>query len=96
MEDFNNSFALLIGASSKGEEYMAADAKALREVLLDKRFAGYPKENVFLLTDKKATRKNILKAFDDLAKKLNKDSNVILYYSGHGEEAYDKKANRKY
>lgn len=93
MEDFNNSFALLIGASSKGEEYMAADAKAIKEVLLDKKYAGYPKENIFLLTDKKATRKNILKAFDDLAKKINKDSNVLLYYSGHGEEKYDKKAD---
>ena len=92
MEDFNNSFALLIGASSKGEEYMADDAKAIKEVLVDKKYAGYPNENIFLLTDKKATRKNILKAFDDLAKKINKDSNVLLYYSGHGEEKYDKKA----
>lgn len=93
MEDFNNSFALLIGASSPGEEYMADDAKAIKEVLLDKKYAGYPKENVILLTDKKANRKNILNAFDSLAEKLNKDSNVILYYSGHGEEAYDKKEN---
>ena len=93
MEDFSNSFALLIGASSKGEEYMADDAKAIKKVLLDKKYAGYPKENVILLTDKKANRENILNAFDSLAKKLNKDSNVILYYSGHGEEAYDKKAN---
>ncbi len=77
MEDFNNSFALLIGASSKGEEYMADDAKAIKEVLLDKKFAGYPKENVILLTDKKANRKNILNAFDSLAKKLNKDSNFL-------------------
>jgi pimeloyl-ACP methyl ester carboxylesterase len=93
MEDFNNSFALLIGASSKGEEYMAEDAKAIKQLLLDKRYAGYPEENVILLTDKKATRNNILKAFDDLAKKLNKDSNVILFYSGHGDEKYDKKAD---
>ena len=93
MKDFSNSFALLIGASSAGEEYMAADAKAIKEVLLDKKYAGYPKENVILLTDKKANRKNILNAFDNLAKKLNRDSNVILYYSGHGEEAYDKKAS---
>ncbi len=93
MEDFNNSFALLIGASSKGEEYMAADAKAIRDVLLDKRYAGYPKENIILLTDDQANRKNILEAFDTIAKKLNKDSNVILYYSGHGEEAYDEDKN---
>lgn len=92
MEDFKNSFALLIGASSKGEEYMADDAKAVKEVLVDTKYAGYPNENIFLLTDKQATRKNILKAFDDLAKKINKDSNVLLYYSGHGEEKYDKKA----
>ncbi len=93
MEDFNNSFALLIGASSVGEEYMAADAKAIRDVLLDKRYAGYPKENIILLTDDQANRKKILEAFDTIAKKLNKDSNVILYYSGHGEEAYDKDKN---
>lgn len=89
MEDFNNSFALLIGASSKGEEYMADDAKAIKEVLLDKKFAGYPKENVILLIDKKATRKNILNAFDTISNKINKDSNVLIYYSGHGEEKYD-------
>ena len=93
MEDFNNSFALLIGASSEGEEYMAADAKAIRDVLLDKRYAGYPKENIILLIDDQANRKNILEAFDTIAKKLNKDSNVILYYSGHGEEAYDEDKN---
>ncbi len=92
MDDFSNSFALLIGASSKGEEYMAADAKAIKEVLLDKRYAGYPKENIILLTDDQANRKNILEGFDTIAKKINKDSNVILYYSGHGEEAYDKDA----
>lgn len=92
MEDFSNSFALLIGASSAGEEYMADDAKAIKEVLLDKKYAGYPEENVILLTDKKANRQSILNAFDRLAKKLNKDSNIILYYSGHGEEAYDSDA----
>ena len=73
MENFSNSYALLIGASSKGEEYMADDAKAIKEVLLNKKYAGYPNENVILLTDKKTNRKNILKAFYDFAKKLNKD-----------------------
>ena len=45
----------------------------------------FQKENVFKLYDKKATRKNIFKKFKDLRKVLTKEDNLVIYYSGHGE-----------
>jgi len=83
MKNQSNSFALLIGV---GDDlpYTSKDAKNLSKTLVDKNRVGYPKENVILLTDRKANRKNILKAFDDLAKKTDEDSTILFYYSGHG------------
>src|SRR5210317_58975 len=83
MENQDNSYAFIIGV---GDDlpYTVKDANKLFETLTDKNRVGYPKENVILLTDEKANRKNILKAFDDLKKKTNEDSTIMFYYSGHG------------
>ena len=83
MTDQTNMYALIIGV---GDDlpYTVQDATRLYDTLIDQNLVGYPKKNVILLTDKKATRKGILGAFDKLKKKTNKDSSVLLYYSGHG------------
>lgn len=83
MDALNNSFALLIGVYDP-KLPTVNDATDIRDVLINPKLAGYPPENVFLLTNKKATRAGILKAFDKLIKKTNVDSKVFLYYSGHG------------
>ncbi len=58
------------------------DAKAVKETLL-KRYHLDP-ARVVELTDEKATRKNILGAFRDLAKKVRPDDSLLVYYAGHG------------
>jgi len=83
MNVFNNSFAIIVGVDAT-ELPSTQDATDIRDVLVDKNFAGYPKENVILLTKQKATRKGILDAFDEIIEKTNVDSKVFLYYSGHG------------
>ena len=58
------------------------DARAVKDVLL-KRYHLDP-THVFELTDEKATRKNILGTFRDLAKRIKPDDSLLVYYAGHG------------
>jgi pimeloyl-ACP methyl ester carboxylesterase len=83
VEKLKNAYALLIGVG-KDIPVSAGDAEAIYNVLIDKSRAGYLPENIFLLTDEKATRKEIIKAFDALIEKTDTNASVMLYYSGHG------------
>ncbi len=78
-----NAYALLIGVGND-LPVSVGDAADVYRLLLDKDLAGYQPENVILLTNELATRNNILLAFDNLIAKVNEDSSVLLYYSGHG------------
>lgn len=40
--------------------------------------------NMMFLFDEKATRRNILKKLDSLARSLTPDDNLVVYYAGHG------------
>jgi pimeloyl-ACP methyl ester carboxylesterase len=86
METLNNSFALLIGIKDPLLPSVQ-DATDIGDVLINN--AGYPPENVFLVTNEKATKKGVLTEFDNLIEKLNVDSKVLLYYSGHGKAYTD-------
>lgn len=88
MQNQENIYALIIGV---GDDlpYTVRDAKNLHEYLTNPNLVGYPKENVILLTEKQADRKGILDAFDKLKKITNKDSSILLYYSGHGGKFSD-------
>ena len=83
MKEHNNKFALIIGV---GDDlpYTVIDAQKIYDTLIDQKLVGYPKENVIVLTEENADRKGILKGFDELLKKTNSESSVLLYYSGHG------------
>ena len=83
MSKLNNAYALLIGVGND-LPVTVRDAMAISNILADENLAGYPPENITLLTEKKATRKGILKALKDLIKKIDEDSSVMLFYSGHG------------
>ncbi len=83
MTKLRNAHALLIGVGKDLPE-SATDAKAIYNILGSKEYGGYYKKNIQLLTNKKATRKKILKAFDKLLADTDEDSSVLLYYSGHG------------
>jgi pimeloyl-ACP methyl ester carboxylesterase len=86
METLDNSFALLIGIKDP-KLPSVRDATDIKNVLINN--AGYLPENVFLVTKERATKKGILTEFDNLIKKLNVDSKVLLYYSGHGKAYTD-------
>lgn len=85
MEDsaLKKAYALLIGVGND-LPVTAGDAAAIYNLLLDKNLAGYLPENITLLTNEMATRKNIVAAFDNLIEKVDSDSSVLVYYSGHG------------
>ncbi|MCL1469128.1 caspase family protein [Argonema antarcticum] len=82
---FSNGHALLIGVGAD-LPVTVKDATALRDVLIDPTRAAYPPKQVELLTEAKATRQEILEAFDRLIEQVNQnpDATVIIYFSGHG------------
>lgn len=83
MDDVNNKYALLIGV---GDDlpYTVLDAEKIAQTLMDKNLVGYPKENVIIRTESNANRDGILSGFEELITKTNRDSSVLIYYSGHG------------
>jgi pimeloyl-ACP methyl ester carboxylesterase len=83
MAILNNAYALIIGV---GDDLPQSenDANKINNILTDESLAGYPEENVKLLTQKNASRTNILAAFDWLIREVDPESTVFLYYSGHG------------
>ena len=83
MGNLKNAYALIIGVGND-IPVTSRDARAIYNILADEAIAGYLPENLFLLTDEKATRSGILNAFDSLIDKANEDASVMLYYSGHG------------
>ena len=83
MSTLDNAYALLIGVGND-LPVTVKDATAIKNILADATLAGYPPENIILLTEKEATRKGILDGFDNLISKINEDSSVLLFYSGHG------------
>jgi len=86
MEKLDNSFALLIGIKDP-KLPSVRDATDIRNVLINN--ARYLPENVFLVTNERATKKGVLSAFKTLKDKTNVDSKVFLYYSGHGKAYTD-------
>ncbi|PKP25760.1 MAG: hypothetical protein CVU03_06315 [Bacteroidetes bacterium HGW-Bacteroidetes-2] len=83
MKTLKNSHAIIIGVGHDLPQSVQ-DAKAMYSILSNPKIAGYKKENITLLTDKLAIRKNITNAFKNLMKNTNEDSSVLIYYSGHG------------
>ena len=83
-------YALLIGISKYANSalslnFAAADAQSLYKVLLDPEIGAYKPENVRLLVDDQATRKNIISAMNTwLKNRVTADDSVLIFYSGHG------------
>ena len=78
-----NAYALLIGVGAD-LPVTASDAESLHDILAHPELGGYPPDNIELLIQEKATRNNILSAFDRLIEKVDDESSVLLFYSGHG------------
>lgn len=90
-----NKWALVIGISNFADSdinlrYAAKDAIDFSNYLLTD--GNFPKQNVKLLTDKDATRENIVKQLGEgwLGRRAGPDDLVVVYVSSHGSTAMDK------
>ena len=85
---FDQGHAVIIGV---GEDLpvTVSDAAAIENMLLDTSRCAYPQDQVRLLTNKDATRKNITSALEWLAKTAGPNDTAIIYFSGHGIENPD-------
>jgi uncharacterized caspase-like protein len=89
--DAPQNWALLVGVNAYAEmrplKYCVFDMKAVRSKLID---AGFPPENVFLLTDTvaelkyKPTRNNVLRQLEMLVQILRPNDRLVVAFSGHG------------
>ena len=84
-----DKWALVIGISNYQDasinlQYSAKDAKDFRDFLVNK--AHFAPDHVRLLTDEKATKKNIEECYGDkwLPRVAAPEDLVVLYFSGHG------------
>jgi len=83
-----NAVALVIGieryrSNLPGADFAAMDAKTMAKYLTG--VMGYPEDNVALLLDQNASRADLEKYIEVWVKnRVNKDSSVFIYYSGHG------------
>ncbi len=83
--NLENAHALLIGVGGD-LPITIDDANAIAKVLGDSNKAAYDPKNVILLTEKNATRKNVLSELQNLVEKVKniEDATVVIFYSGHG------------
>ncbi|MBN1200179.1 MAG: caspase family protein [Bacteroidales bacterium] len=80
-------FAVIVGVSLYENhrlnlKYCDQDAKALYDVLLRHTDAG----NLTLLTDKQATKKQVLAQVNKLFAKAGPDDRILFFFSGHGDK----------
>ena len=82
---FKTGYGLIIGVGAD-LACTVKDAIGLRDLLVDFNRCAYPTNQVRLLTEDKAKRKDILDGLDWLAEKTqnNSDATVVVYFSGHG------------
>lgn len=84
-------WALVVGVDNYGLKGAVNDAKALKNALV--RYAGFPAENVILLTsdnDKAPPdRANILSELDRLSRTVPADGLFLFSFSGHGKTIED-------
>ncbi len=90
---FENAYALLIAVDQNREAAaalpaVAADARALYDVLVHPQRCAYRPDKVRLLTGAESTRQGILAGLDWLAERVadDDDATAIIYFSGHGHE----------
>jgi len=83
-----NSYAIVIGIENYRQklpkvDFAIADANIMTKYLT--AVMGYPEENVVTLRNEYATKSDIEKYFEKwLLNNVEKDSSVLIYYSGHG------------
>ncbi len=86
----NQKWALVIGisrftdASVPSLHYTTADANAFADELKDPAIGRFPPANVHILTDEKATTKNIKEELNWIARHAEPNDLVLIYVATHG------------
>ena len=88
----NNTYAVIVAVedykvmtSLDGDlNYTVDDAIKMTKFLMSKEGGSVPKENIYLLTNKKAKKANIIYYTKQLFAKAREGDKVIFYFSGHG------------
>ena len=81
------------GKSLPELKYAHRDAEKLAAFLKSRAGGGFADDHVKLLTDRKATTRNIREALFDFLKKTVKEDLVIIFFAGHGIPDPDKPSN---
>lgn len=89
MPTFDSGQALLIGVANYENidglpEQVLNDVNSVSRVLTDPQLCGYPPQNVQTLLDYQATKVAVLEGLNNLAKRCQPDSTVVIYISSHG------------
>ncbi len=85
---YKNSYALIVGIddyqdkSIRPLDYAVTDAEAISNLIQN---FGFPEENITVLKNKEATRRNFIREFTELSEKTEKDDRILVYWAGHGE-----------
>lgn len=95
-EKMDNHYALIVGVSNYIKidplpNIVLKDANDIFNVLIDERFCSFQSSNIKKVFDSKASKSNILNNLQWLAEVSNKDSTIIIYFSGHGIHLNDRK-----
>jgi uncharacterized caspase-like protein len=82
---YHESWALIIGINkyrhSAPLEIATADAEAIQNAVIE--VLGFPKTNVSMLLDEKATRRRIMEEFLSY-ESLDPDDRLLFFFAGHG------------
>src|SRR5437899_2088130 len=82
---YHGSWALVIGINKYRHapplEIARPDAESIGDILV--RRLGFPKNNVSVLLDGRATRARIMKEFLSY-EKLDPDDRLLVFFAGHG------------
>ena len=92
---YENTYALIVGVADYKYEgiisdlnYTVKDAKSFYSFLIKPEGGSVPKENICVLLDTMATKKNIMRNAKALFSKANANDRVIFYFSGHGGKGF--------
>jgi uncharacterized caspase-like protein len=77
-----------LGPSTGDLRYTLNDAKNFRDVLLSGTMGHVRPENIDILLDEKASKKNILDAMARQFSKADANDRVIFFFSGHGTKTF--------
>jgi diacylglycerol kinase family enzyme len=83
---YQESWAIVIGIDNYLKapklRYAVKDARGVAQILVENY--GFKKENVIELYDQQATKEGIMRAFDRIRQKADKEDRVFVFFAGHG------------